>query len=278
MTLFDRISTCFEKLKKENRAGLICFLMAGDPDLKTARRILDALPEAGADLIELGMPFSDPMADGPIIQKAGQHAIKNKTTLHDCLAMVASFRKKNTTSPLVLMGYYNPIYSYGVERFLEHAAINGVDGLIIVDVPIEEEAELSQPAQKYGIHLIKLVSPVTPKDRLKKITKRATGFLYYISVIGITGTKSVPPEKIEKMVTTCRSVTSLPIAVGFGIRTPEQAALFAKKADAVIIGSALVDHIAALRGTDPKSNPSIEGVTHFVKKLKYAIDHSRAKP
>ena len=240
----DRIGACFERFKQEGRGGLITFVTAGDPDAATSRAILAGLPQAGADLIELGMPFSDPMADGPAIQASSKRALKAGARLHDTLAMVREFRDHDSETPIVLMGYYNPIYVYGVDNFLIEAASAGVDGLIVVDLPPEEDEELSLPALDKGVHVIRLATPTTNDKRLEKVLMRTSGFLYYVSITGITGTASATTSDMEAAVARLRRHTNLPIAVGFGIRTAKQAATVARVADAAVVGSALVQTVA----------------------------------
>lgn len=223
------------------RKAFIPFLMAGDPDAATAREFLRRLPEAGADIIEIGVPFSDPAADGPVIEAAGLRALAQGTTLASVLAMVAEFRRSNTHTPLVLMGYYNPIYRYGVERFAQDAAAAGVDGLIIVDLPPEEEEEVTGCLN--NIDLIRLIAPTTPTQRQQYITQHASGFVYYISVKGITGGQSAAEDDLRAAINTLKAHTTLPVAAGFGIKTPAQAAQAAKIADAVVVGSALVQKL-----------------------------------
>lgn len=237
----NRIAQCFAQLKAEKRAGLVTFTMAYDPDRETSLDILKALPAAGADIIELGMPFSDPMADGPAIQEAGIRALQSGSTLAGVLEIATAFRAENNTTPLILMGYYNPLYHYGLERFVQDAKQAGVDGLIIVDLPPEEDDELFALTQAAGLSLIKLVTPTTDEKRLEVIVKKASGFIYYVSVAGVTGTASATSASIEAALTRFRLATDLPIVVGFGIRTPEQAKEVAQYGDAVVVGSALVN-------------------------------------
>lgn len=239
----SRLEHCFAALKQQNRPALVSYLTAGDPDAATSRRLLDGLPEAGVDIIELGMPFSDPMADGPAIQKAALRALGNGQTQAKTLEMVRHFREKNSTTPIVLMGYYNPIFCYGVERFLTDAACAGVDGLIVVDLPPEHDEELCQPAARHGIDFIRLATPTTDAKRLPKVLANASGFIYYVSVAGVTGGSAPTPERLKSAVGQLREHTDLPIAIGFGIRTAEQAATIGRFSDAVVVGSALVDCI-----------------------------------
>jgi tryptophan synthase alpha chain len=243
-----RIQARFAALKAEGRAGLVTYIMAGDPDRDSGQALLNGLPGAGADIIELGMPFSDPMADGPTIQAAGQRALAGGQTLKGTLEMLARFRETDTETPVVLMGYYNPIHSWGVDRFAADAAAAGADGLIIVDLPPEEAPELTGPLNAHGIHLIMLTAPTTDAVRLPAVLAHAGGVLYYVSITGITGTRSADETQVAEAVARLRGQTDLPIAVGFGIRTPEQAAAIARAADAAVVGSALVERIA--RGED----------------------------
>lgn len=237
----SRIAECFARLKRENNAGLVTFTMASDPDYDTSLEVLKSLPAMGADIIELGMPFSDPMADGPAIQAAGIRALEAGGSLAATLAIVKSFREENHHTPLILMGYYNPVYRYGVEQFVTDAQAAGVDGFIIVDLPPEEDDRLFTASNAAGLSLIKLVTPTTDAKRMEVIVKKASGFIYYVSVAGITGTGSATTASIEEALTRFRMQTDLPIVVGFGIKAPTQAAAIAKHADAVVVGSALVD-------------------------------------
>ena len=258
-----RIARRFAALAKEKRAGLIAFITAGDPDLPTSRAILEGLAEAGADLIELGMPFTDPMADGPAIQASSLRALKSGMTLAKVLELVAAFRRRDGETPIVLMGYYNPIYSYGVDRFLADARRAGVDGLIIVDLPPEEDEELCIPATRAGLDFIRLATPTTDAARLPKVLTHASGFLYYVSITGITGTRSASTEAVAAAVKRLKSATELPVAVGFGIREPEQAAAIARFADAAVVGSALVDRVA--RKLDPHGKPAPDAASHVLE-------------
>lgn len=239
----SRIDRRFAALRAEGRAGLVTFVTAGDPERATAMEILRGLPAAGADVIELGMPFSDPMADGPAIQAAGLRALKSGMSLAGVLEMVRGFRQEDQDTPIVLMGYYNPIHTFGVEAFLREAVAAGVDGLIIVDLPPEEDDELCEPAIEAGLHFIRLATPTTDDARLPTVLTRTGGFLYYVSIMGITGTRSADSAAIEAAVARLRKHTDLPIAVGFGIKTPEQAAEVARVADAAVVGSAIVETV-----------------------------------
>lgn len=240
-----RIDARFAELKKQGRSAFVTFLMAGDPDPATSLAIVQALPKAGADIIEIGMPFTDPMADGPSIQAAGMRALKAGMTLKKTLAMVGEFRKSDNATPLVLMGYYNPIYIYGVDRFLVDAKAAGVDGLIIVDLPPEEDAELCLPAMKAGLNFIRLATPTTDDKRLPAVLANTSGFVYYVSITGITGSASADTAVVGEAVARIKRHTKLPVCVGFGIRTPEAARGIAETADGAVVGTALVDALAA---------------------------------
>ena len=241
-----RIDARFAELKREGRAAFIAFLTAGDPDPETSLDIIKALPKAGADIIEIGMPFTDPMADGPAIQAAGLRALKAGMTLKKTLAMVRAFRQDDATTPLVLMGYYNPIYIYGVDKFLVDAKAAGVDGLIIVDLPPEEDVELCLPAMQAGLNFIRLATPTTDDKRLPAVLANTSGFVYYVSITGITGSAGADTAVVGEAVARIKRHTKLPVCVGFGIRTPEAAHGIAQKADGAVVGTALVD---ALRGS-----------------------------
>jgi tryptophan synthase alpha chain len=243
MTFETRIDRRFAALKKEGRAALVTFVTAGDPDLATSASILAGLPAAGADVIELGMPFSDPMADGPAIQAASIRALKAGHTMRKTLAMVKDFRKTDDTTPVVLMGYYNPIYVYPSDKFLEDAKAAGVDGLIVVDVPPEADDELCLPAMQHGLSFIRLATPTTDAKRLPAVLKNTSGFLYYVSIAGITGTAAPDASAVHQQVKRIKQSTVLPVAVGFGVKTPQQAKAIAAGADGVVVGSALVSAI-----------------------------------
>ncbi len=240
-----RIDHRFAALKEQGRAALVTFITAGDPDSETSLAILKALPTAGADVIELGMPFTDPMADGPAIQASSQRALKAGQTLTKTLALVRAFRKGDDATPIVLMGYYNPIYIYGVDRFLADANAAGVDGLIVVDLPPEEDDELCLPALKAGLNFIRLATPTTDDKRLPAVLANTSGFVYYVSITGITGAAAPDAGKVADAVARIKRHTELPVAVGFGVRTAEQAARHRAGADGVVVGSALVDALAA---------------------------------
>lgn len=271
-----RITRRFAKLRAEGRAGFVTFTTAGDPDLETSAKILDGLAEAGADLIEIGVPFSDPMADGPAIQASSLRAIKGGMTLKKTLAMVTEYRKKDDETPIVLMGYYNPIYIYGVDAFLEDARKAGVDGLIIVDLPPEEESELCLPALDAGLNFIYLTAPTTTDARLPRVLENASGFVYFVSITGITGTRSAVTADVAGHVGRIRAKTDLPVAVGFGIRTPEQAAEIASVADAAVVGSALVDRITANLDDNGKAGPgTVDAVLDLVRTLAEGVRNAQ---
>jgi tryptophan synthase alpha chain len=241
-----RIDTRLTQLKQQGRAAFVTFVMAGDPDPETSLQIIKALPQAGADMIEIGMPFTDPMADGPSIQAAGLRALKAGMTLTKTIAMVRAFREGDDATPLVLMGYYNPIYIYGVDRFLTDAKAAGVDGLIIVDLPPEEDTELCMPALKAGLNFIRLATPTTDDKRLPAVLANTSGFVYYVAITGITGAAAADSEAVGEAVARIRRHTNLPVCAGFGIRTPEAAKAIAERASGAVVGTALVD---ALRGS-----------------------------
>lgn len=263
-----RIDTRFAALKQESRAGLVTFLMAGDPDHETSLAIISALPKAGADLIELGMPFTDPMADGPAIQAAGLRALHAGETLAKTLDLVRQFRKGDGDTPIVLMGYYNPIYIYGVDRFLADAKAVGVDGLIVVDLPPEEDAELCLPAMKAGVNFIRLATPTTDDRRLPAVLANTSGFVYYVSITGITGSAAPDAARVAQAVGRIKRHTSLPVAVGFGVKDAARARAIAQDADAVVVGSALVDALAKSLDKDGKvTKTTVTAVTDLVAAL-----------
>jgi tryptophan synthase alpha chain len=240
-----RIDARFAELKREGRSAFITFLMAGDPDPATSLEIIRALPKAGSDIIEIGMPFTDPMADGPAIQASGLRALKAGMTLRKTLDMIRAFRKGDDGTPLVLMGYYNPIYIYGVDQFLADAKSAGVDGLIIVDLPPEEDTELCLPAMKAGLNFIRLATPTTDDKRLPAVLANTSGFVYYVSITGITGSASADAAAVGEAVGRIKRHTRLPVCVGFGIRTPEAARGIAQNADGAVVGTALVEALRA---------------------------------
>jgi tryptophan synthase alpha chain len=271
-----RIDRRFAQLKTEGRAALVTFLTAGDPDPETSLALLRAIPAAGADVVELGMPFTDPMADGPAIQLSSQRALKAGQTLKKTLAMVRAFRQADDATPLVLMGYYNPIYIYGVDRFLRDAKSAGVDGLIVVDLPPEEDEELCLPALKAGVNFIRLATPTTDDKRLPAVLANTSGFVYYVSITGITGAAMADPAKVTAAVARIKRHTKLPVAVGFGVRTAEQAAVIAAGADGVVVGSALVNALkASLDGDDKATAKTVTVVVNLVAELARGVRSAR---
>ncbi len=271
-----RIDHRFAELKADGRAALVTFLTAGDPDPDTSLAILRALPKAGADVVELGMPFTDPMADGPAIQMSSQRALKAGQTLTKTLDMVRDFRKADNSTPIVLMGYYNPIYVYGVDRFLIDAKSAGVDGLIVVDLPPEEDDELCLPALAAGLSFIRLATPTTDDKRLPAVLANTSGFVYYVSITGITGAATPDPGKVTGAVARIKRHTKLPVAVGFGVRTAEQAAAIASGADGVVVGSALVGALKASLDEDDKATAkTVEAVTGLVAELARGVRGAR---
>lgn len=267
-----RIADRFARLKQEGRSALVTYLQAYDPDPATSLAILRGLPGAGADVIELGMPFTDPMADGPSIQKAALRALKAGATLSRVLALVRDLRKQDTTTPVVLMGYYNPILAYGVARFCTDAAASGVDGLIVVDVPPEEADEIEPHAKEQGLDLIRLVAPTTDDARLPRVLAATSGFVYYVSITGITGTRSATAEDLAAAIPRIRAHTSLPVCIGFGIRTPAQAAAAARIAEGAVVGTALVDTLAASLDEQDRARPdTVRQVLDQVRALAEAV-------
>jgi tryptophan synthase alpha chain len=271
-----RIDKRFAALKKEGRAALVTFIMAGDPDYDTSLAIAKALPKAGADIIELGMPFTDPMADGPAIQAAGLRALKAGQHMTRTLSLVRDFRKDDDQTPIILMGYYNPIYIYGNERFLADSKAAGVDGLIIVDLPPEEDDELCLPALKAGLNFIRLATPTTDDKRLPKVLTNTSGFVYYVSVTGVTGTAAPDTSKVTGAVAQIKRHTRLPVAVGFGVKTAEQARAIAEGADGVVVGSALVDAMfKSLDKTGKAGAGTVNAVTQLVSALAQGVRSAR---
>jgi tryptophan synthase alpha chain len=272
----ERVDRRFAALKQEGRAALVTFTMAGDPDYDAALAILKALPKAGADVVELGMPFTDPMADGPAIQAAGLRALNSGQDMKKTLAAVRAFRAGDDATPLVLMGYYNPIYIYGVDKFLTDAKAAGVDGLIIVDLPPEEDRELCLPALKAGLNFIRLATPTTDDKRLPAVLANTSGFVYYVSITGITGSAAPDPTKVSGAVSRIKRHTKLPVCVGFGVRTGEQARAIAEGADGVVVGSALVEAIrASLDGNGKPTAAIVKSVSDIVSALAQGVRGAR---
>jgi tryptophan synthase alpha chain len=274
-----RIDTRFAALKTQGRAALVTFTMAGDPDYDTSLAIAKALPKAGADVIELGMPFTDPMADGPVIQAAGLRALATGQNMIKTLQLVREFRKDDNATPIVLMGYYNPIYIYGVDRFLVDAKAAGVDGLIVVDLPPEEDDELCLPTLKAGLNFIRLATPTTDDNRLPAVLNNTSGFVYYVSITGITGAAAPDATKVSAAVARIKRHTKLPVAVGFGVRSAEQARAIAENAEGVVVGSALVD--ALRKSLDSKGKPgsgTVKAVTELVSLLAQGVKAAKRVP
>lgn len=271
-----RIDRRFAKLAAEDRPALVTYFMGGDPDYETSLRIMRALPRAGADVIELGMPFSDPMADGPAIQAAGLRALKAGQTLKKTLQMAADFRRYDEDTPIVLMGYYNPIYIYGVQRFLTDAKASGIDGLIVVDLPPEMDAELCVPALKAGLNFIRLATPTTDDKRLTKVLENTSGFVYYVSMTGITGSALADTGKVDAAVRRIKSHTGLPVCVGFGVKTAEQARVIGASADGVVVGTAIVNAVANVLGPkgEQTADPA-EAVATLVSGLAQGVRAAR---
>ncbi len=271
-----RIERRFARLREERRAGLVIYLTAGDPDPETSLALFEGLAAAGADLVEIGMPFSDPMADGPSIQAAGQRALKRGMTLRKTLAMIRTLRQRDPDTPYALMGYYNPIYRYGAEAFARDAAAAGVDGAIVVDLPPEEDAELAEHARAAGLSIVRLATPTSDEARLPVIVADAGGFIYYVAITGITGTRSADAAHVHAAVARLRRFTALPIAVGFGIKTPQQAAEVAKAADAAVVGSAIVDRLAQNLDPDGNAKPGlVEAVLGDIRALAASVRAAR---
>lgn len=270
-----RIDARFARCKADNRPALVTYVMGGDPDLATSQAILNALPQAGADVIELGLPFSDPMADGVVIQMAGQRALAAGQTLLGVLGMVEEFRRKDDTTPIVMMGYYNPIYIFGVDRFIAAAKAAGVDGLIIVDLPAEEDEELCIPALKAGLNFIRLTTPTTDDRRLPVVLENTSGFVYYVSMTGITGAAIKSRAAVGEAVQRIKSHTDLPVAVGFGIKTAEDAAEIGKHADGVVVGTVLVDAVAKSLDDGKATERTVAAVSDLVADLAAGVKRAR---
>jgi tryptophan synthase alpha chain len=271
-----RIDRRYAALARENRAALVTFVMGGDPDPATSLEIVKALPKAGADVIEIGMPFTDPMADGPSIQAAGLRALHAGMTLNKTLALVAEFRKSDNDTPIVLMGYYNPIYVHGVEKFLVEAKAVGVDGLIVVDLPPEEDEELCLPALKAGLNFIRLATPTTDDRRLPSVLNNTSGFVYYVSLTGVTGAAIVDYSKVGAAVARIKGHTALPVAVGFGVKTADNARAIAAQADGVVVGTALVDALKkSLTADNRATGGTVEAVASLVRDLSGGVRSAR---
>jgi tryptophan synthase alpha chain len=271
-----RIDTRFAACAAEGRAALVTFIMGGDPDPETSLAIVKALPKAGADLIEIGMPFTDPMADGPAIQAAGVRALAAGMSLKKTLATVAEFRKSDDATPIILMGYYNPIYIYGVDQFLVDAKAAGVDGLIVVDLPPEEDSELCKPALDAGLNFIRLATPTTDDKRLPKVLQNTSGFVYYVSVTGITGSAIPDYSKVTGAVARIKKHTSLPVAVGFGVKSAETAEQIASGADGVVVGTALVEAVRTSLDKDGKATTkTVDAVTALVQDIAAGVRRAR---
>jgi tryptophan synthase alpha chain len=274
--LNGRIARRFALLREEGRAGLITYLTAGDPDPDTSAELFAGVAAAGADLIEIGMPFSDPMADGPVIQAAGQRALTQGVNLRRTLTLVRELRRLDDATPIVLMGYYNPIYRYGAEVFARDAGAAGVDGVIVVDLPPEENPEMTGPARAAGLDVIHLATPTSDEQRLPRIVEHASGFIYYVAIAGITGTRSADSSEVAGAVTRLRQFTDLPIAIGFGIRTPDQAAAAARAADAAVVGTALVQRLAVNLDSESRAKPGlVDAVLADVRELAAGVRTAR---
>lgn len=271
-----RIEDRFAKLKDEGRPALVSFVMGGDPDLSTSLEIMKALPDAGADIIELGMPFSDPMADGPAIQKAGLRALKGGASLQKTIDVVKSFRETDSETPVILMGYFNPIYIYGVERFIPAALEAGVDGLIVVDLPPEMDDELCIPALEAGLNFIRLATPTTDDKRLPAVLKNTSGFVYYVSITGITGAAAPDATKVAAAVGRIKNHTDLPVCVGFGVRTAEQAAEIGKGANGVVVGSAIIAAIEQSLANGAATDKTVAAAAGIVREIAAGVRSLKA--
>ncbi|MBE7733463.1 tryptophan synthase subunit alpha [Devosia faecipullorum] len=271
----SRIERRFAELKAENRPALVTYIMGGDPDLATGQAILNALPQAGADIIELGMPFSDPMADGVAIQLGGQRALAAGQTMLGLLGMVEEFRRKDDHTPIVLMGYYNPIYSFGVDRFVTAAKTAGIDGLIVVDLPAEEDEELCIPALKAGLNFIRLTTPTTDEKRLPVVLKNTSGFVYYVSMNGVTGAQIKSRGAVGEAVDRIKAHTDLPVAVGFGIKSAEDAAEIGRHADGIVVGTVLVDALARTLVDGKATDKTLAAVRDLVADLAGGVRRAR---
>ena len=263
----SRIKKTFKELNLKGKSAFIPYITAGDPDIDLSQKILDSLPKGGADIIEIGMPFSDPMADGPAIQKSSLRALDNGQDMNKTLSMVEKFRTHDDCTPIVLMGYYNPILQFGIKKFLSKCSSIGIDGLIVVDLPIEHDQELSRPAKQAGIDFINFITPTTSSERLKNIIKVSSGFLYYVSIAGITGTKAPDISELEVMVNKIKGYTDIPIAVGFGIKDSNQVKNISKFSDAVVVGSAIVNKINDLKKKNLTDDDLVDYIINFLLDL-----------
>ena len=271
----NRIKKTFDQLNKDKKKALGIFVTAGDPDFETSLKLITNLPNSGVDFIEIGMPFSDPMADGPTIQLSSQRALKSGMNLHKCLTLIKTFREKNDLTPIILMGYYNPIYKFGKEKFIKNCIKLGVDALIIVDLPPEEDDELFFEAEKNNLSMIRLVTPTTDEKRLKKILLNTSGFVYYVSITGITGTQAPNITSVKDNIKKIRQVTDLPIVIGFGIRSPSQAALMSDACDGIVIGSAVVDLIRKSLDEDSDTGKkNLLACLDFTREISKVLKHN----
>ena len=267
----DLLKKKFSELNKEKRCGFISFITAGDPDFKTSFKILEKLPKCGVDIIELGMPFSDPMADGPVIQRANDRAIKNRMNLKRTFELVKKFRKSNVVTPIVLMGYYNPIHKFGINNFIKEVKRNKINGVIVVDLPPEEDNELCLPMIKKKINFIKLATPTTNEQRFKKIIKNSSGFIYYVSITGVTGANYKSNTKLKSEINKLKKLTKLPIAVGFGIKSKKDVKKLSKQADAIVVGSSIIKRVEEAKKKKYNNKKLINYVLNYVKSLSLAI-------
>ncbi len=271
----NRIKKTFDQLNKDNKKALGIFVTAGDPDFESSLKLITNLPESGVDFIEIGMPFSDPMADGPSIQLSSQRALKSGMNIEKCLLLIKIFREKNSHTPIILMGYYNPIYKFGKEKFIKNCLELGVDALIIVDLPPEEDNEFYFEAENNKLSMIRLVTPTTDEQRLKRILYNATGFVYYVSITGITGTQAPEIKSVQDNIKKIKQVTDLPIVIGFGIRTPPQAALMSDTCDGIVIGSAVVDLIKKnLEDDGNSSGKNLISCLDFTREISKVLQHN----
>ena len=270
----QRIKKTFEQLNKYNKKALGIFVTAGDPDFETSLELISNLPNSGVDFIEIGMPFSDPMADGPSIQLSSQRALKSGMNLNKCLSLIKTFREKNSHTPIILMGYYNPIYKFGKEKFIKNCIELSVDALIVVDLPPEEDNEFYVEAEKNKLSIIRLVTPTTDENRLKKILYKATGFVYYVSITGITGTKAPDIQSVQDNIRKIKQVTNLPIVIGFGIRTPSQAAIMSNTCDGIVIGSAVVDLIKKTLDDENSNGKDLTSCLDFTREISKVLKHN----